>query len=278
MQKFDERIDAFCTEQLYALQPTKNWPPILYHYTSADAMLSILRSGKLRVSGIEQLNDKAELRYAVSIFRAHLDRFYAIEESPVGCELFHHIKRQLDVIDSAGIYVASFSADGDEFGMWRLYGDRGKGFSFAFPLHEVEHWGGFPGKCHYDAPPADNFCRGALTMIRDSLLAEARASKSPDLESLAANFLWKISYFGLLFKPYAWADEQEWRLIFVNPKSEIMTRSDGSTFIEIPSDARLPIGAICAGPQCEKSAINRIHDCLTELGLKVSLSQAKTRS
>lgn len=216
MQIFDENIATFSAQQLNVLQSTKIWPSILYHYTSADAMLSILQSGKLRVSSIEQLNDKVELRYPVSIFRAHLDRFYAIEPSPDGCDLLHQIRRQLDIIDTTGIYVASFSADGDEFGMWRLYGDRGRGFSFDFPLYMVEHWGGFPGKCHYDTSSADRFCQGALRTVRDTYLAEIQAGRSPDLETVAANFLWRISYFGLLFKPHAWADEKEWRLIFVN--------------------------------------------------------------
>ena len=277
MQKFDEDLATFSTQQLNVLQPTKIWPPILYHYTSADAMLSILKTGKLRVGSIEQLNDKAELRYSVSIFRAHLDRFYAIEHSPEGCDLFHHIKRQLDIIDTTGIYVASFSADGDEFGMWRLYGDRGRGFSFAFPLYKVEHWGGFPGKCHYDTSSADKFCQSALRTVRDTYLAEVQAGKSPDLESVAANFLWRISYFGLLFKPHAWADEKEWRLIFVNQKTGIKAWSNGSTYIEIPTGDRLPIGAICAGPSCEQSSINKVQSCLIELGLKISMHLAKVR-
>ena len=274
MQNFEQNIASFSTQQLNALQPTKMWPPILYHYTSTDAMLSILQSGKLRASCIEQLNDKVELRYAVSIFRAHLERFYATEQTTEGCDLFRHIRQQVDTVDTTGVYVASFSADGGEFGMWRLYGDRGRGFCFGFPLYKVEHWGGFPGKCHYDTTKADEFCRGALTMVRDTLLADVRAGTKLDLESIATTFLWQISYFGLLFKPHAWADEKEWRLIFTNRKTEIKTRSNGSTYIEIPSDDRLPIGAICAGPMCEQSSINKVQDCLQRLGLKISLHLA----
>jgi hypothetical protein len=237
-------------------------------------MLGILQSGKLRVSGIEQLNGKTELRYAVSIFRAHLDRFYATEQTAEGCDLFRHIKQQVDTVDTTGMYVASFSADGDEFGMWRLYGDRGRGFSFAFPFYKVEHWGGFPCKCHYDTTKADEFCRGVLTMVRDTLLADLRAGTKPDLESIAATFLWQISYFGLLFKPHAWADEKEWRLIFIQPKTVIKTRTSGSTYIEIPYDDRLPIGAICAGPLCEQSSITKVQDCLRKPGQKITLHLA----
>lgn len=274
MQKIEERIDLNNTNQLNSLQPANTWPPILYHYTSADALLSILESGKLRVSSIEQLNDKAELRYSVSIFRAHVDRLFAVEQTAEGSELFQHIKQQLDTLDITGIYVASFSADGDETGMWRLYGDRGKGFSFAFPLYKVEHWGGFPGKCHYSPAKADEFCISALTTVRDALLLEVKAGLSPNFESLAASFLWRISYFGLLFKPHAWADEKEWRLIFMNPNTEIKTRMNGSKYIEIPNVDRLPIGAICAGPLCEASSIKKLQSCLNELELSIPLHLA----
>jgi len=271
MQKIETSIELNNTRQLKSLLPIDSLPPILYHYTSLDAIISILRSGKFHVSSIEQFNDKAELRYSVSIFRAYVDRFLAVEPTAEGSELFQHIQKQLDTIETSGIYVASFSANGNEWGMWRLYGDRGRGFSFGFPFYETGHWGGIPGRCHYDTSRADEFCISALTTVRDALLNEIKVGKQLDVGALAASFLWRISYFGLFFKPHAWADEREWRLVFINPATEIKTRPDGSKFIEIPNAERFPIGAVCSGPLCEESSIKKLQECIDEVGLAIPL-------
>ena len=67
------KIVEYCRMRLEEYLPSDNFPVALYHYTSAEAMLNIVKSGKLWVHNIEYLNDKTELRHAVSIFRARLD-------------------------------------------------------------------------------------------------------------------------------------------------------------------------------------------------------------
>lgn len=249
----------------------------MYHYTSASSFFNILRSGKLWVNNVEHLNDKAELRYAISIFRARLDRASANEDDEAVRALFIQIQKLMEPLNTKGYFIASFAANGDNPDMWNLYADRGKGFSFAIPLYKLEDWGGFPARCHYDPHSIDQFSSGALETVAKCLIAEMRGGHSPDLESYAATFLWNISYFAALFKPHSWADEQEWRMIFVNPSTEVKQRENGNSFIEVPKTERLPIVAVCAGPNCPSETIDELHALNLEMKLSFPLFYSKSR-
>ena len=191
--------------------------------------------------------------------------------------LFKQIQYQANSINTKGVFIASFAASGDDLHMWNLYADRGEGLSFTIPLHKVQDWGCFPACCRYDTHSIDQFCVGALETVAKCLIEEKRGGLSPDLESYAATFLWNISYFAAVFKPHSWADEQEWRLIFMNPLAEVKQREDGNSFIEVPKTERLPIEAVCAGPNCSVETVDEFHALNLEMNLNVPLFYSKSR-
>ena len=55
---FGEAFD--CLTRLRLWEPKK----LLYHYTDADGVLGIVRSGELRASDVLYVNDSSELEYA----------------------------------------------------------------------------------------------------------------------------------------------------------------------------------------------------------------------
>lgn len=252
------RIGRFCTDRLYEFK-TFPYPGCLYHYTSAAGMLGILESGKLRAHNIDHLNDKAEIRYAVSVMRARTERLYALEPIEPLAGLLAQIARQLDSVDTSHVFIASFSAENNDTSLWRLYSDREKGFSFCIPTYKVENWGGFLMKCQYDPPVLDTFCAGALKTVRTCFIDDLKAGLSPDPAQYAAEFLYNISYFAPMFKPQVWADEKEWRLLFIRPPAEHKKLLDGRLYIELPPDDRLPIVALCAGANCDEQSVRPLQ-------------------
>ncbi len=223
MESVTQRLEAFKTEQLQLLQPIGSWPPVLYHYTSFEAVCSILESGKLRAGSIWKLNDKTEFLYGASVFRAHVDRLWARENDSFVLSYLTEVRLQLDQPNEMDYRVASFCESGDYLGMWRLYGDRGTGLSFGFPLHEAQHWNCFPAKCYYDSSRIDDICKGFLDTLREALVVAKPHAKKSDVNSFVADVLWRASYFALLFKIHVWADEQEWRLILPINEQEFLS-------------------------------------------------------
>src|SRR5215204_6249223 len=82
-------------------------PPILYHYTTIEAMQSIIRTGIMRAFNVEFMNDHAELRYAASVMRAHIDRAYAIGTDPFFCDVLNRIRRTTIPLDIRQLFLLS---------------------------------------------------------------------------------------------------------------------------------------------------------------------------
>ena len=128
-------------------------PGFLYHYTKAASLEAILTSGVMRAYNLGKMNDLVEARYAASVMRAHIERGFAVEEDPNASDLLGELRRQLVGVDLSDTFALSFSPDGDELGMWKLYSDRGRGFSFAVPILTALSWLSHHGmllRCNYD--------------------------------------------------------------------------------------------------------------------------------
>ena len=250
LERIKKELTAFCASEFRSLTPAP--PPYLFHYTTAEGMKGIVDSGSIWAHCIEHLNDYTEARYAASVMRAHIDRAYAVEPRPEACELFDALRRRMGGVTASRLFVASFSANGDELGMWRLYANRGTGFSFCFQTTEAASWGGYLVKCQYDPHALTLFCAKSLTKIRELFLAD---SDNPNPNDYAAEFFSQVAWFAPIYKQEIWSDETEWRLIFIRDPEHHQRRIDGRTYIEIPgsigSASRIPIAAVCAGPDCD---------------------------
>jgi hypothetical protein len=232
-------------------------------------MQGIIRSGCMWAHSIEQQNDYTEVRYAASVMRAHIERAYAVEPDALACELFLALRRQMATIFLGNLFVLSYSGDGDELGMWRLYADRGTGFSFGFPLHAAKEWPGtiIIAKCQYDFRKLDLFCSASLIKVRELYLAAVKSGCNSDVDGIAAMFFRHIAWFATIFKPHVWADEQEWRIVFHRGPEHHKKRDDERSYIDVPPSGSFPIEAICAGPNCD--AVNSIRS-LRELMAKTT--------
>jgi hypothetical protein len=84
-------------------------PDILYHYTTQEGLLGILREGVIRASSIQHLNDSSEFTYAISVALRALSA-----ESELPTVVNEHLTSYLNTCRFGwDVFVASFSMDGD---------------------------------------------------------------------------------------------------------------------------------------------------------------------
>ncbi len=232
-------------------------PGLLYHYTSAAGMEGILSSGCFWANNVQHQNDLAEIRVAASIFRASIERFRVIESDGDVVPLFDALRQIMSRIDLGDVYVLSLVANGDDENLWGLYGDRGTGFSLAFPtlwpLQWNENW--VLVKVQYGEETVREFSERSLRLIRTIYRQDIAQGAALPAKNYADLLFENIRWFAPAFKLNAWADEKEWRLFRIGSGDERQQRPDGRYFLKAPSKNKLRIAAVACGPQCPPEAV-----------------------
>jgi hypothetical protein len=105
-------------------------PDALHHYTSAEGLLGIVRSGQIWATNLLYLNDSSELSDALKILASE------IEAIPLKLGDFAGTFSKSISFYSKDValdhFVTSFCQDGDLLGQWRGYGAQGAGYSIGF--------------------------------------------------------------------------------------------------------------------------------------------------
>jgi Protein of unknown function (DUF2971) len=128
------RVTPFSLDEHLAQQP----PATLYHYTSLEALRSIIQSKSVWATNIFYLNDSSEYRHVLSAIAKRIEtRLEKISDAKQQADL-----RQLLMIVSnepyAPIYVASFSSHPDDLSQWRGYCPPGLGVCIGFDSAEMK--------------------------------------------------------------------------------------------------------------------------------------------
>jgi Protein of unknown function (DUF2971) len=221
-------INLGMLELLFALDSP---PPIIYHYTSMDALLSIVQSEKMRATHIRYLNDTSE---ADVIWHAAQKRLtWKLDSLPAGeaRDLLSEIVRVLP--DRAGCtdFVASFSENGDDLSQWRAYCPSGTGVSIGFhsealrtqwvadPKGEEPKWvGGRLAKIRYlsdcDWSEFDQWIDSILTVAPGMA---GHQNLHGDTMTATGFVLNVLTVFASGFKHAAFHAEREWRMVLSKP-------------------------------------------------------------
>lgn len=110
----------------------------IYHYCSAQTLLSIVKYRTIRFSDATLLNDGEEGAWGYGIFQRAAEHLSKPENIPEGrpnipAEFFSAISdRWLSFSLKCRHLVACFSTDGDSLSQWRAYADDGRGFAIGF--------------------------------------------------------------------------------------------------------------------------------------------------
>lgn len=123
---------------------------MLFHYTSLQGLLGITESASIWATNILYLNDASELLYAKDLLKEELTVFRKTNEGfaktdtldkSLGHFFLESFEDNINTLlpsQTIGIFVCSFSEEGDLLSQWRGYSRTGQGFSLGFSLDRLK--------------------------------------------------------------------------------------------------------------------------------------------
>jgi hypothetical protein len=221
-QKVKETFGQFISKRLPAP------PKILYHYTSASGLMGIIENREIWATKIDYLNDAHEYWHAQALAYQALTRREKKKSNEAVKFALNEMKERLERRLDMGVFVASFSEEGDLLSQWRAYCPAKGGFSVGFPT-EVIFSERPPGqdlslrKCIYTYRRQRRFIEDAITWCLEPLLSSSESSKQRTEElghGCAWNFFRLMTLSSPLLKSPGFAEEKEWRLVLINHASQ----------------------------------------------------------
>ena len=116
---------------------SKNIPRRLYHYTSQEGLLGIVKEKAIWASKIHFLNDLQEFSLGLSMAKDKLDELRRDPAYQEARTKINKLERALKTIGSINVCVASFSAKRDDLSQWRGYCGDSTGFSIGFDTKKL---------------------------------------------------------------------------------------------------------------------------------------------
>jgi hypothetical protein len=208
------------SSSLFSSSPTD----ILYHYTSLDALVSIVPGGKLWASDVHYLNDSSELHHAVQLFVRDVHTRQQSDPPSSDVALLWQLSSWLQGRLASGhlLFVACFTEAGDLLSQWRGYTPHARGVSLGFSsshLLECANVQGFAfGRCIYQQSEQQRIAHAAMQAVIDSAKAVGPAPPSEAHPSQSFHPVFTAAephllMIAALLKHQAFEAEKEWRAV-----------------------------------------------------------------
>lgn len=194
---------------------------LLFHYTSLEALRSIIKDESLWASNVRYLNDGAEFTYAVKLF-SEIIAATRVRESNT------RVRTLLKILDDAArsadenapryplstVFVASFSAVGDLLSQWRAYCPDQQGVAIGFSQARLARLAAASGlallKCNYN----ERQQRLAIGRLIDAFIADAREANTSKAANICLNkYQRRFKELAPTLKHPSFSEEREWRVI-----------------------------------------------------------------
>jgi hypothetical protein len=186
-------------------------PATLYHYTNADGLLSMFRSGHLWATDVAYMNDPKELRYGFDLLAEVVASERRLRR------VYDRVMRLItvaieDKLTNGRVYVASFCRHPDLLSQWRAYGANGGGFAIGLASRAL--LSGAPqiyGQSTRRLEPV-LYDRRRQIQVLASWLRDVSSSRFDEKRVLFGLF-GLFSTHLMSFKHPSYREEGEWRLI-----------------------------------------------------------------
>ena len=230
------------------LMPNTEYPDCVYHYTSGDAILGILKNKELWASHILFQNDKKEAVHAYEILETVLkEKKNDFLQHGLNIEkLYEFIK----VFKGQDTFTLSFSEKKDDLNQWRSYANTKPAYCIGFSpedLRQIDINENIKHnksskirtiffKCIYDEETQKKMIENLLDYVLEK---KVRNQKIPVTEDAIYGYiLHDFLIMSVLFKHPAFAEEKEWRLFFSPVVHELINIRMGKTnfipYIKVP--------------------------------------------
>lgn len=200
-----------------------HWPSkLLYHYTSAHALMGIIDSDCLWASQCQYLNDSAEFQHSIDLLKTTITNYPLTHVQAVNTEIKAAVLEYMSRIDPV-LFVACFSEEKDSLSQWRSYCPPSLGYNIGFDLDKLillaKEQGFQMGACIYDPDLQMQFCYNWATQILVDFTqrfppgGNATNFVQENINGYLNFFIEKCSFF----KNKAFEEEREYRLISLMP-------------------------------------------------------------
>ena len=194
-------------------------PANLYHYTSPEGLLGIIKNKSIWATNVRYLNDSKELFEASDIAKELLDEIIE-DRDYFDCRgLMQEMKEQVGTAASR-YYVCSFSEDADSLSQWRAYCPPSGGYALGIPSYQLaslaKERGWYFVKCVYKRGLAKSIIKEVIFSFLNDFRSKTDRPNSENsklVTETAINFQIYIAKIGGIIKNDAFQKEQEWRLI-----------------------------------------------------------------
>jgi hypothetical protein len=199
----------------------------IFHYTTTDGLLGILRNDELWASHISFLNDTFELVYTRNLTLEVINQLHRTNQiSSKFKELVHSVANDLESRDrvfTPELYVFSTSLDGDSLPLWMQYSGV-SGYNIALDwwcfqqLFESE---GLPfhftyGRVEYQESKQMEVLTKDLLKIHElwrDFIDDGLGTLLAD-EHIQSYLKWRIEYYSVFMKHPTFQQEREFRCVF----------------------------------------------------------------
>lgn len=229
---------------------------MLYHYTSLNGLLGILRSRSIWATHASYLNDASEFFHGLAFAKQQAGAIF--EEDDYVAAFGWAVRHALEGIDVGDLYIASFSQKADLLSQWRGYCPAGGGVCLGFDVKTVRAFCAASGfrlePCRYEHDdqrrqvfelveqcysrfPQPKMTRADYGQLETSAKVDAdieyreRASAGPGKRQADAATAWlctALSELAPLFKNQGFHEEAEWRIVANQPSKAIHFRPTAS--------------------------------------------------
>jgi hypothetical protein len=252
-------------------------PTTLYHYTTASGLLGILRSKAIWATNIRFLNDSREFALAMDLTREILRERLSQAKARYQQALYSVLSDGLSHSQESQLFVASFSANGDQLSQWRGYSSEGTGYSVGFNAGILLRPHGEEGprfllSCIYNPKQREELLHRVVSEVV-RYAEENRVYETANRDRIHAaafkRFAGLLSLAAPIVKDQSFEEELEWRLVAPSSsfdQADPQFRSGKSSLIPFfkyrlaDEGADLEIREIIIGPTPEQE--------LAELALK----------
>ncbi len=243
----DSKTDAL--DELTAVAPSGG---LIFHYTSQQGLLGIIKDKALWLSSIRHLSDAKEFGYAVELARSKLNHRLQAERGPWN-GYYGKVLERLDAIDAIQdlvLFVGSFSETADLLSQWRAYAPSGGGFSIGFEHEYLKTMANKQGlrimKCIYDL-------REHEAILENLINRAGTLVKNGECEQAVAGFFVGLLRVAPALKDASFYEEREWRVV-----SDVLNPSDAKPKFRVGKSMLIPYQEFKLAAGGQKMSVSRI--------------------